>query len=298
MRRLAPLLFVLFLVAAFGCGPEQMARITVVDDVGRATYFEKSPARVVSLSPASTEILFSLGLGDRVVGLTDACDYPEEAKARPKVGGYFSTSLEAILDKAPDLVLTDGYDPVGERLLDFGIPVVVLQPKDIFGIFRDVQVVGTVTRRAEEAARFVAGLQERLDAVADRTARAATSPTVFYEVDGSDPGAPWTAGPGSFIDTLISLAGGRNIAKGGGEWFQLSLEVLAESDPDIIILGDYPHVRPEEVKDRGAIWEDLRAVRSGRVHAISDPDLTSRPGPRIIDGLEELARLIHPELFP
>ena len=294
--------FVLLLMAlpvsALSCRSEAAAVITAVDDASRTVYIEQTPQRVVSLSPSITEILFAIGLGDKVVGVTEHCDYPEAAKAKPKVGGYFTTSLEDILDKDPDLILTDGYDPVMQQIEGLGIPMLVLQPEDIDGIFKDIDLVGKVMNKEEEAARLVDSLQQRLDKVAEIKASATSSPTVFYEIDATDPTKPWTAGPGSFADILISLAGGSNIVTESGSWLQLSLEKLLSANPDIIILGDYPYVTPKQVEERSGVWQDLTAVNLGKVYAVSDPSLTSRPGPRIIDGLEEIARMIHPELFP
>ncbi len=294
--------FVLLLMAlpvsALSCRSEAAAVITAVDDASRTVYIEQTPQRVVSLSPSITEILFAIGLGDKVVGVTEHCDYPEAARAKPKVGGYFTTSLEDIVAKDPDLILTDGYDPVMQQLEGLGIPMLVLQPEDIDGIFKDIDLVGKVMNKEEEAARLVDSLQQRLDKVAEIKASATSSPTVFYEIDATDPTKPWTAGPGSFADILISLAGGSNIVTESGSWLQLSLEKLLSANPDIIILGDYPYVTPKQVEERSGVWQDLTAVNLGKVYAVSDPSLTSRPGPRIIDGLEEIARMIHPELFP
>ncbi len=294
--------FVLLLMAlpvsALSCRSEAAAVITAVDDASRTVYIEQTPQRVVSLSPSITEILFAIGLGDKVVGVTEHCDYPEAARAKPKVGGYFTTSLEDIVAKDPDLILTDGYDPVMQQIEGLGIPMIVLQPEDIDGIFKDIDLVGKVMNKEEEAARLVDSLQQRLDKVAEIKASATSSPTVFYEIDATDPTKPWTAGPGSFADILISLAGGSNIVTESGSWLQLSLEKLLSANPDIIILGDYPYVTPKQVEERSGVWQDLTAVNLGKVYAVSDPSLTSRPGPRIIDGLEEIARMIHPELFP
>jgi len=303
LKRSISVLFVFLLllialpVSALRCGSEATA-ITAVDDASRTVHIEQTPQRVVSLAPSITEILFAVGLGDKVVGVTDDCDYPDAAKAKPKVGGYFTTSLEEILDKDPDLILTDGYDPVTQQIEGLDIPVLVLQPNDIDGIFKDINLVGKVMNKEGEAASLVDSLQQRLDKVAEIKAGATGSPTVFYEIDATDPTKPWTAGPGSFADILISRAGGSNIVTGGGSWLQLSLEELLSADPDIIILGDYPYVTPEQVGERSGIWQDLTAVKLGKVYAVSDPSLTSRPGPRIIDGLEEIAGMIHPELFP
>jgi iron complex transport system substrate-binding protein len=148
-----------------------------------------------------------------------------------------------------------------------------------------------------QAGQLADSLQRRLDAVAQKTAGVTARPTVFYEVDASDQTKPWSVGPGSLADSLISLAGGQNILQEGGAYPQINLEKLLDADPDLVILGDYPYVTPEQVIVRGGVWQKMRAVKEQKVHAISDPSLTSRPGPRIIDGLEELARIIHPELF-
>jgi iron complex transport system substrate-binding protein len=277
---------------------EPASPFTVTDDLGREVYIEKTPEAIVSLAPSITEILFALDLGDKVVGVTEACDYPEEAKAKPKVGGYYSTSLELILDKNPDLIVTDGYDPVIQQIEGLGIPMLVLQPNDIPGIFRDLRILGEAMGKEDQAGRLVDSLQQRMDTVAELAATAATKPTVFYEIDATDPTKPWTTGPGSFADTMISLAGGQNIVKEDGAWLQINFEELLFADPDIVILGDYPYVRPDQVRERDGVWQELQAVKHEKVYAISDPSLTSRPGPRIIDGLEELARIIHPELFP
>jgi iron complex transport system substrate-binding protein len=276
---------------------ESASPFTITDDLGREVLIKETPQAVVSLAPSITEILFALDLGDRVVGVTGDCDYPEEAKDKPDVGRYFSTSLESIVDKDPDLILTDGYDSVVDQLEGLEITMVVLQPTDIPGIFKDIQLVGEVMNEKDKAAELASGLQERLDAVKEKAAQAADQPTVFFEIDAYDPVRPWTAGPGSFADAMISLAGGQNIVQEGEAWLQISLEKLVSANPEIIILSDYPDVTPETVMARTGVWQQLLAVKEERVYAISDPSLTSRPGPRIIDGLEKLARIIHPELF-
>jgi iron complex transport system substrate-binding protein len=300
VRRAILVLVLLASIASSGlltaCNKES-SHFTVTDDLGREIYIEETPEAVVSLAPSITEILFRLDLGEKVVGVTAHCDYPEDAKDKPQVGGYFSTSLESILDQTPDLILADGYDPVIEEIKELGIPLLVLQPTDISGIFKDIKLIGQVMNEEKDAAKLVDSLQQRLDTVAGNTANAADRPTVFYEIDASDQTKPWTVGPGSFADALITLAGGQNVLKEGAAYRQINLESLLSADPDIVILGDYPYVTPEQVMARTGVWQGLPAVKDGRVRAISNPDLTSRPGPRIIDGLEEMARIIHPELF-
>jgi iron complex transport system substrate-binding protein len=292
------ILIILTLLMALGAACAKPATAaTIIDDLGRPVYIEKTPQRIISLAPSITEILFALDLGDRVVGVTDYCDYPEEAKEKPKVGGYYTTNLEMIMAQEPDLVLADGHDPVCQQLVNLGLTIVVLQPKDIFGIFRNIELVGEITGKEQKAEKLIASLEARLNAVAEKTARISQKPQVFAEIDATDLTKPWTAGPGSFIDALITLAGGENIVKVSGAWVQLSLEELIAADPDLIIVGLMLPLTAEEVRQRPGAWQQLAAIKEGKVYAISDPSLTSRPGPRIIDGLEEMAKIIHPELF-
>lgn len=277
---------------------EPASPFTVTDDQGREVDIEKTPQAIVSLAPSITETLFAIGLGDKIVGVTGDCDYPAEAKDKPKVGRYFRTSLESILDLDPDLILADGYDPVVEQIKELGIPLLVIQPTDISGIFKDIQLIGEVMNEENKAAKLVDDLQQRMDAVVGLATTAAGKPKVFLEIGATDLTKPWTTGPGSFADTMISLAGGQNIVKEGGAWLQINLEELLSDDPDLIILSDDPYVAPEQAMARTGVWQELSAVKQQKVYAISSQSLTSRPGPRIIDGLEELAKIIHPELFP
>jgi iron complex transport system substrate-binding protein len=299
MRRAFLILVLLALIALAGlpmaCN-EAPSPFTVTDDLGREVNIEKTPECIVSLAPSVTEILFALGLGDKVVGVTEACDYPEEAKDKPKVAGYYSTNLEAILDKEPDIVFSDGYDPGEQQIEQSGMCLFVLKPSDIQGVFRDIELVGDVMNEERKAAEVVDELRERFDTVVARTATAATRPTVFVEVDASDETKPWTVGPDSFIDPLISLAGGQNIVNEAGDYLQINMETVLSGNPDLIILDDQPAVTPEQVMARTGVWQNLRAVKDRKVYGIN-PDLISRPGPRIVDGLEEMARIIHPEMF-
>jgi iron complex transport system substrate-binding protein len=273
--------------------------VTVVDDAQRTVEVIGVPERMISLAPSNTEILFALGLGDKVVGVTDFCDYPEEAQGIEKVG-FVEINLEKIVDLEPDLVLYIGGAAQLENtqtMEDLGLTVLVLAPSDIEDIFADIELVGHVTGTEDEAADLASELRARMDEVLSRVAQAERQPVVFYELDATDPTRPWTAGPGSFIDFLITMAGGVNLgARAEMEWAQFSTEEVIAQDPEIIILGDAAYgVTVESVEGRPG-WGVITAVKAGAIYPIDDT-LVSRPGPRIVDGLEELVRIIHPELF-
>lgn len=298
MKRLALILVALgvVLVLAIACTSPPSGPGAITDDHGRTVTIEQIPQRIVSLAPSATEILFALGLGDKVVGVTDFCDYPEEALDKPKVGGYFMTNLEAIVAQDPDIVFSDGHDPVCAQLDGLGVTMVVLQPQDIVGIFQDIELVGEITGKEVEAEELVAEMERRIGAVVSRTA-GVERPTVFYVIDASDPSKPWTVGPGSFMDALISMAGGENIVKVSQDYLQISLEEVVACDPEMII-GTSSH-GTAFIPDFASIpvWNEMSAVQGGEVYLVED-DLVSRPGPRIVEGLEEMAKIIHPELFP
>ena len=255
----------------------------------------------MSLGPSITEMLFALDLGDRVVATDDYSDYPDEAAALAKVGAPWpGFNTETILDQEPDLILSST-GAVVQQLEPYGVPVFVVQPTNIAGVFDDILKIGDITGKEKEARALVDSLQARVDAVTARTDGLATDqrPTVFYEVDATDSTRPYTAGSGTFQDELIGLAGGRNIANDTSGWYQITVEKIVDADPDMIVLEDYQYgVSVESVGARSAAWAGLSAVKDGKVYPIEDPDLTSRYGPRIVDGLEALARMIHPELFP
>ena len=278
--------------------------ITITDDLNRTVTVAEIPQRIVSLSPSNTEILFALDLGDKVVGVTDFCDYPEELLAKidageiQRVGTTFpGFNLETIVDLEPDVAFAIGAT-VPEYVTDLeglGIPVIILQPEDIDGIFSDIELVGEVTDKEAEAETLIADLAELIDEIVAKVADAPL-PRVFYGTDVSNPNTLYTVGSGTFIDALITLAGGENITGGLEGWTTYNLEDLVYSNPNIVVIGGANWgVSAEEVASR-LVWQDLDAVKNGKIFAIDDTPLV-RPGPRIADGLELLAGLIHPELF-
>ena len=263
--------------------------ISIVDDTGATVEIPREPARIVSLAPSNTEILFALGLGDRVVGVTTACDYPEAAKKIDKIGDYI-INVEAVVAKRPDLVVAvaDLQMPVIQKLRELRLRVVAVNPRTIDGVFRAMQIIGDSAGAGSAARRAVDSLNARIAAVESKVAAvpADSRPRVFVEI-WNDP--LMTAGAGTFVDDLVRRAGGRNIVGHIEGWPQISPETVISSHTDIIILTCFNR---DEVMARHE-WRRVPAVASGRVFEVH-PDLMVRPGPRLVDGLEALASIFHP----
>ncbi|MGD9116592.1 MAG: cobalamin-binding protein [Dehalococcoidia bacterium] len=278
--------------AGFETGP-------YTDDMGRNVVIEDVPQRIVCFGPSITEIAFALGLGERVVGVDDYSDYPAEAVDLPKVGNAFAPSMESLVALEPDLVLTLEHEQFNSEMEAMGLTYLVIDPADIDGILADIELIGRATDTAAAAEALAEDMETRMRDIEAGVINAIPV-SVFFIVDATDPMLPWTAGPGSFIDTLISMAGGINIAhEAPSQWPQFSLEEIVNADPDVIIvqtmLGGIPTIEVSALEEH-AIWGGLSAVENGKVYLV-DGDLVSRSGPRIVDGLEELARALHPDLF-
>ncbi len=276
--------------------------IVTTDQRGKEFQFDQPAQRVISLAPSNTEILFAIGAGEQVVGRDSFSDYPPEAANVADIGGGFGAlDTETILASNPDLVLAAEITSPEQvqALEELGLRVFVLgNPTDIPGMFENLRLVAKMTGRVEETETLIASLEKRVSAVEEKLAGVSERPVVLYEIDGTDPNAPWVPGPGTFVDTLIKQAGGENMSASlEGAWIQVSLEKIIELDPDLILLGDsyWGGVTPEMAAARGG-WDALTAVKEGKVYAFDD-NLVSRPGPRLVDGLEALAKFLHPELF-
>jgi len=281
-----------------GCQP-QFHPGTFTDDMGREISIDKIPQRIVSHVPSITETLFALDLGERVVGVSDYCNYPPEAGLKPSVGNYFNPSIETIIAQDPDLVITDGYsEGLIPQLESLGVTCVVIDPKDMDGILKDIELLGRITGAEGRAREVIKSMRDRILRVTT-AAEDAPRVRVFYTFATTNLSNPWTAGPGSFADSLITMAGGENIAANAqSAWVQFSIEALCHADPEVILV-DASHgtaVMSEEELRAHPAWRELTAVKQGRVYII-DGDLVNRSGPRIVQGLEEIAKIIHPELF-
>ena len=259
------------------------------------------PQKIISLAPSNTEILFAVGAGSQVIARDDFSNYPEDAKRLPSVGGNMGKyDLEKITSLAPDLVLVSPLNSPDQVKAFEGVAKKVVNipnPKTLDDLYANLTLVGQLTGHTADAEKLVASLKARVKVVTDKLAGVSDRPKVFYEIDGSEPAKPWTAGPGSFIDLLINMAGGQNAAAAlNSDYVQISQEALIIQNPDVILLGDSLYgVTAEQVAARPG-WDVLKAVKDDRVLPFND-DLVSRPGPRLVDGLEAIAKILHPDLF-
>jgi iron complex transport system substrate-binding protein len=274
--------------------------IEITDQLGRVVKLNGIPQRIISLAPSNTEILFALGLADRVVAVTDYADYPPQAEEKPSVGGYTTPSIEKLVAFSPDLVLAISVheERIIPQLEARGLTVFALAPQTLDEVLAAIILVGEITGQEEEASRLVAEMQNRIKAVTDKTDSLSQGqrPRVFYIVWHDPLMAP---GSGTFQDDLIGKAGGTNIAQALTGWATISLEVVIEANPEVMIasvsLGMGEDLPFQLIKNETRL-RDTDARRNNRVYGI-DGDLASRPGPRIVDGLEKFAEFIHPELF-
>jgi iron complex transport system substrate-binding protein len=282
-----------------GCTPQHPAG-NIVDGLGRQVTISAIPQRIVSLAPSNTEILFALGLGDKVVGDTEYCNYPEAAKTKTKVGGFSTVDVEKVVSLSPDLVLaTRIHDKTTIPALEnLGITVVALAPGSLNEVLDSIKLVGKITGQDKEAAELTNNLGTRIAAVVDKTQKlpANQRPRVFY-VTWHDP--LWTAGAGTLADDVIRQAGGQNIASDLTGDKTIDLETVISRDPEVIIvsvgMGTGQDLPWQYIKSESRL-ENTQALLNGRVYKI-DGDLIHRPGPRVVDALEQMSQFIHPELF-
>jgi iron complex transport system substrate-binding protein len=287
------LLFFVFLFFSNSYSAERTFR----DEVGREVTFLFPPKRIVSLAPNITEILFSLGLDEEIVGVSIHCNFPEKAKTKVRVGSYISLDYEKIISVKPDLIIGTGVGntrDMVDRLQRLGFSTYVIYPKNLEDILNSIIHIGQVVNREKEARVIIEGMSKRSQRVIELT-KDLPRPKVFVQI-GDAPMV--TVGKGSFTDELIRLAGGENVAGKEKEVYpRLGMEEILRRSPEVIVIssmnpeGDYQ----KTLRDWNR-WKTIPAVKNGRVHII-DSDLIDRPSPRIIDGLEQLARMLHPEQF-
>lgn len=264
-----------------------------VDDTGRRVYLAKAPSRIISLAPSVTEMLFAIGAGTQVVGVTQFCDFPAEATQKVKVG-YANPNLESLVALEPDLIVAPQEflkpDLIG-KLEQLKIPVFILADRTVEDVFAHIQTLGRMLDRSTEATALGMDLRQHIARIKARTQSAA--PVRVLYVLNSEPLI--TVGPGSFIDQLIGLAGGVNVAaKSATAYPRLSMEVVLQENPEILV---FPTGKAEGISESEQQtwrkWSTLTAVKRGNLRQIP-ADLLNRPGPRIGRALELLADLFHP----
>ncbi len=275
--------------------------LTLTDSAGRKVTLSAVPQKIISLAPSTTEIAFALGAGDRVIAVDEFSDYPAAVKTLPKVTKGFDLNYEQLVALKPDLVLGAGITSkdVIKKLEDLKLNFVIVgSEKTTFATIKDdISLEAQALGAPDQAKQITSAMDSQLAELQAKVAKAKTTPRVYWELDATDPAKPYAPGPGNFIDDLIKLAGGTSVTASAQQpYAQFNAEEILKADPEIIILSDASYgIAPESVKARPG-WDVISAVKNNKVFPIDD-NLVSRPGPRIVLGLDAAAKLIHPEVF-
>jgi len=277
--------------------PAEGQQRLLTDESGRRVKAPVSPRRIVSLAPSITEILFALGFNEEIAGVTNFCDFPGAASSKPRIGAFVSPSIEKIVSLKPDLIVAiqDGNRrETIERLSHLGFLVYVIDPKGWNGIFKTIEQMGDAFGKRDESKRILSNMTKKKDWIVSLT-QSLPSPKVFYQM-GLSPVV--TAGPNTLADDLIRLAGGKNIAENEPSPYPVySTETIMVKAPEVIILTSMERERDHaNLLKMWQDWKNIPAVRRNAIHVV-DSNIVDRPGPRITEGLERLARIIHPEAF-
>ena len=288
-------------------GEELEALQNLVDDHGYKTSLTAYPEKIISVAPSCTEILYAIGAGDKVVGVTTYDDYPYDFAAwiasgnMSSVGDFTSPNMEVIISLDPDLILASGgvqEDDVN-TLRDYGYKVLVLDPTSVDGILNNIELVGNATGKQAEAAALINNLTSRINAVAETVANSA-KPEVYYETY-YETTSSWTIGAEAWQNELVEKAGGTNIfGDQPTDYYQYQVEALIDRNPDVIVLpaegmGTGTQAGIDAVKARPG-WDTMNAVQNDRIYQIN-PNIIERAGPRVVDAIEQMAEFFHPELF-
>ncbi len=290
-------LFWLSLVVILGTSTPFSPTQTFMDEVGREVTFPFPPKRIVSLAPNVTEILFSLGLDEEIVGVSTHCNFPAKARSKVRVGSYIRLDFEKIASLNPDVIIATGAGntrDMVDRLGKLGFQTYVVYPKNFKDILQSIAHIGEVVNRGKKAKAIIEEMRRRSERVIELS-QGLPRPKVFIQI-GDVPIV--TVGRGSFADDLIRLAGGENIAGKEKEVYpRLGMEEILKRSPEVIVISSMsPTEDYQKVLQEWTRWKTIPAVKNGRVRLI-DSDLLDRPSPRIVEGLEELARVLHPEKF-
>lgn len=267
----------------------------VTDEAGRHVRVPARPQRIITLAPNLTEIVYAVGAGERLVGDTTFCDYPPAARQVAKVGDTLQPNIERIIALKPDLIListASQLESFTKQLDERGVPIFVTGPHDLEGVFNSIKTVGDLLNQKEQAETVINNLRARAASIEDAV-KSLPPVTVFYQVS---PQPLWTAGRKSWITDLIRRAGGKSVtAETEGEWLRYSDEAAMASHPEAIIIATSDSMSGAQMEVAPALQKSPAALNK-RVYGIKD-DYLSRPGPRLVDGLEQMARVLHPEAF-
>ena len=289
------LFWLLLLVVCMGL-PNRAAAGTVVDQLARRVVVPDDPVRVISMAPSITEIIFALQQENRLKGVTRYSDYPAEAKKLPRIGSYVRLDIERIVALNPDLcIATKDGNPkaIIDRLASLDIPVYVVNPHNLDSILETILEIGAILNAGYRAKTLTAGMRTRIQRVIFQVAQVNYRPRVFFQI-GISPIV--SAGTDTFIHELIELAGGINLAAGRSTYPRFSKEQVLALEPEVLVITSMARQAGfEQVKSEWRRWPNIPAVRDERIFIV-DSDLFDRPSPRLVSGLELLARLIHPEL--
>jgi len=293
--RYVPLLLAVFSLL-FHTSPSLAARM-VTDEMDRRLTVPDDPKRIVSFAPSITEIIFALGRGDRLKGVSRFSDFPPEARQLPSVGSYIHLDLEKIVALNPDLCFAtkDGNSKdIVKRLATFNIPVYVVSPRDLNAVMETIQRIGSVLNATPRADALIRQMRTRIARVRKLVGKAAHRPRVFFQI-GISPIV--SVGTPTLINELIEIAGGINLAQGSTPYPRYSREQVLSLSPDVLIISSMARGgRFEQVKREWSRWPSVPAVRNHRIVMV-DSNLFDRPSPRLAEAVEILARLINPELF-
>ena len=275
--------------------------VTLTDDEGTTVELAAEPQRIVSLTPATTEILFEIGAGDRVVATDDGSDYPAAAVDLPDVASFSAVDVEQVVSLDPDLVVAGGlgFTPADAitQLRSLDIPVLVVYAPSVDGVYKDIELLGTATGTSDAALEVTADMRAEIDAISNAVAESGTPPRVFYEIGYDDTtGAIYAPADDSFVAEMVTLAGGEAITTGDPNTYEIALEKLIERDPEVIVLGVNPFYEPtpEAVAARAG-WSVMTALVNDDVRTVNDIEI-NRPGPRLPVGLRNLAETIRPDV--
>ncbi len=318
LLRFIPIFLLIFILAACGTQQdsekkvsdnkqetkqqEQAFPVTIMDGTDKEITIDKKPEKIVSLLPSNTETAFALGLDKEIVGVSDFDNYPEQVQSKEKVGGQ-EFNVEKIISLKPDIVLADASQAHNSKdglkqLEDSGIKVIAVNNASSFAdTYKTIEMIGAATGTKEKADEIVDGMKAKVEEIKEKAAGISKEeqPNVWMEI--SAPPDIYTAGSGTFMNEMLEMLGAKNIAAAEEGWPKYSEEAAVKANPDVMIItyGYYVKDAVEQAYSRKG-WEEVSAIKNKRVYSV-DSDKVSRPGPRLVEGLEEMAKAIYPDTF-